>query len=143
MSKVEEGQLLWTPGEQRVARSHLTRYLKFLEARGQKFENYEALWRWSVEDIDAFWGSMVEFCGVRFSKAPQKVLGRREMPGAEWFPGAMLNYAEHALRHERPGEDALVYLSERRPLARMSWTELARQVRVLATQDARPRRRAG
>ena len=56
------------------------------------------------------------------------------MPGAEWFPGARLNYAEHALRHERPGEDALVHLSERRPLAAMSWTELARQVRVLATQ---------
>ena len=56
------------------------------------------------------------------------------MPGAEWFPGATLNYAQHALRHERPGEDALLHLSERRPLAAMSWPELARQVRVLATR---------
>jgi acetoacetyl-CoA synthetase len=56
------------------------------------------------------------------------------MPGAEWFPGAMLNYAQHALRHERPGEDALLSLSERQPLAAMSWGELARQVRVLATR---------
>ena len=76
---------------------------------------------------------MVDFCGLQFTVPAQQVLGRREMPGAEWFPGAKLNYAAHALRHERPGEDALLYLSERRPLASMKWTEFARQVRVLAT----------
>ncbi len=133
MRKIEEGELLWTPGAGRVARSHLTRYLKWLAARGQRFDDYEALWRWSVADLPAFWQSVVEFCGMDFSTPPRQVLGRREMPGAEWFPGARLNYAAHALRHERPGEDALVHLSERRPLAALSWTEFARQVRVLAT----------
>lgn len=54
MSRIEEGQLLWTPSKERLARSHLTRYLKYLEGRGLTFENYEALWRWSVKDIDAF-----------------------------------------------------------------------------------------
>jgi len=134
MSKVEEGKLLWTPGAARLERSHLTHYLRWLAARGRKFDDYEALWRWSVADLESFWASMVEYCGVRFSQAPQRVLGRRTMPGAEWFPGAKLNYAEHALRHERPGETALVHLSERRPLAAMSWLEFARAVRVLATR---------
>jgi acetoacetyl-CoA synthetase len=132
--KVEEGQLLWTPPAARVARSHLTRYLRWLAGRGHTFEDYEALWRWSVSDLDAFWGSIAEFCGLEFSTPASRVLGKRTMPGAEWFPGARLNYAQHALRHERPGEDALVHLSERRPLATMSWPELARQVRVLATR---------
>src|SRR5687768_13631082 len=132
--KVEEGQLLWTPSADRLARSHLTRYLRWLEERGQRFDGYDALWRWSVSDLDAFWSSVAEFCGVEGSAPPDRVLGKRTMPGAEWFPGATLNYAWHALRHERPGEDALVYLSERRPLTTMSWPELARQVRVLATK---------
>jgi acetoacetyl-CoA synthetase len=134
MGKVEEGQLLWTPPAARIARSHLTRYIHWLAERGHRFDDYEALWRWSVSDLDAFWSSIAEFCGMQWSTPASRVLGRRTMPGAEWFPGAMLNYAQHALRHERPGEDALLSLSERQPLAAMSWGELARQVRVLATR---------
>jgi len=133
MSAVKEGDLLWTPSPERLARSHLTRYLRWLAERGRKFENYQELWRWSVADLPAFWQSMVDFCGLQFTTPATQVLGRREMPGAEWFPDAKLNYAAHALRHERAGEDALVHLSERRPLAAMKWTEFARQVRVLAT----------
>jgi acetoacetyl-CoA synthetase len=132
--KVEEGTLLWTPPAARVARSHLTRYFKWLAERGHRFDNYDALWRWSVSDLEAFWNSIVEFCGMEFSNRGTRVLGKRTMPGAEWFPGATLNYAQHALRHERPDEDALLHLSERRPLTTMSWPELARQVRVLATR---------
>jgi acetoacetyl-CoA synthetase len=134
MRSVEEGQLLWQPGAQRLARSHLTQYLKWLEQRGRKFADYEALWQWSVDDLEGFWGSLVDFCNVKFSQPASRVLGKREMPGAEWFPGAMLNYAEHALRHERPGVDAVMHLSERQPLQTMQWPELARQVRVLATR---------
>ena len=133
MTSINEGDLLWTPGPERVARSHLTRYLRWLADRGRKFDDYEELWRWSVADLPGFWQSVVDFCGMQFSTPPRSVLGKREMPGAEWFPGARLNYASHALRHERPGEDALLHLSERSPLKSMSWTEFARQVRVLAT----------
>src|SRR6478752_3643660 len=133
MNSIKEGDLLWTPSAARLERSHLTRYLRWLAARGRHFDSYEALWRWSVADLPAFWQSMVDFCGLQFSTPPSQVLGRRTMPGAEWFPGARLNYAQHALRHERPGEDAIVHLSERRPLAALKWSEFARQVRVLAT----------
>ena len=121
--KVEEGQLLWTPSASRLARSHLTRYLGWLAERGHTFDDYDALWRWSVSDLDAFWSSVAEFCGIEFSTAPSRVLGKRTMPGAEWFPDARLNYAWHALRHERPNDDALLYLSERRPLTALSWTD--------------------
>jgi acetoacetyl-CoA synthetase len=132
--KVEEGTLLWTPSPARLERSHLTRYLRWLAARGRRFDSYEALWRWSVADLDAFWSSIAEFCGMEFATPAARVLGTRTMPGAEWFPGSTLNYAQHALRHERPGEDALLHSSERRPLAAVAWPDLARQVRVLATR---------
>ena len=119
-------RVLWSPeGRDSVMR-------RFAERNG--FEDYEDLQRWSVTDLEAFWRSIAEFCGIEFSSPPSRVLGKRTMPGAEWFPGARLNYAWHALRHERPNDSALLYLSERRPLTALSWTELARQVRVLATR---------
>src|SRR5690606_10671194 len=62
------------------------------------------------------------------------VLGRREMPGAEWFPGVRLNYAEHVLRRARAGEAALLFLDETRPLEGFSWDALGAQVRTLATR---------
>ena len=77
--KVEEGTLLWTPPPARLARSHLTRYLRWLADRGHQFDDYEALWRWSVADLEAFWCSIAEFCGIEFSTASTRVLGKRTM----------------------------------------------------------------
>ncbi len=132
---VKEGDLLWTPSPEWVERSNLTAYRRWLaRTRNLQFESYEELWRWSVDDLDAFWASIWEYCGIQASVPYERVLGRREMPGAEWFPGAKLNYAEHALRHERPGADAVYHLSERTPLSRISWPELGNRVRVLATE---------
>ncbi len=67
------------------------------ERHGVDTSDYAALHAWSVSDLDAFWAAAAEFLGVRFSTPPTAVLGSREMPGAEWFPGSTLNYAEHAL----------------------------------------------
>lgn len=152
---VREGDLLWTPSPERVEQSNVTAFMRWLRAeRGLDFPDYQALWRWSVRDLDAFWQAVWDWCGVRASAPPRAVLGRREMPGAEWFPGARLNYAEHVLRHERPdrepraaagprsndGDDAehaqpvaLLFASERAPLAGMSWRSLGEQVRKVAT----------
>ncbi|SRR5579875_375810 len=132
---VKEGDLLWTPSPEWVERSNLTAYMRWLaRTRSLNFTSYEELWRWSVDDLDAFWASIWEYCGIQASTPYERVLGRREMPGAEWFPGARLNYAEHALRFERPGADAVYHLSERTPLTRMSWQDLGQAVRKLATQ---------
>ena len=79
--------------------SEIGRYLSWLaEHRGLAFDDYPALHRWSVEDLDGFWSSIWEFYGVRAHTPYERVLGRRELPGARWFPGATLNYAEHAHR---------------------------------------------
>jgi acetoacetyl-CoA synthetase len=133
MNMIKEGELLWTPSASRIAQAHLTHYMKWLAERGRRFEGYEALWQWSIDDQEGFWGSLWEYFGVRASQPFERVLGQRTMPGAEWFPGSHLNYAEHALRNERPGADALLYLSERRTLSALSWTDLGSRVRRLAT----------
>ncbi len=132
---VKEGDLLWTPSPEWVERSNLTAYRRWLaRTRRLDFETYDELWRWSVDDLEAFWASIWDYCGIRASSPYERVLGRREMPGAEWFPGARLNYAEHALRHERPAADAAYFLSERTPLTRIPWASLANEIRVLATE---------
>jgi acetoacetyl-CoA synthetase len=134
MNAVKEGDLLWTPSASRIAQANLTHYMSWLAERGRNFDSYESLWQWSVDDLEGFWGSLWEYFDVRASQPYERVLGSSAMPGAQWFPGARLNYAEHALRHERPGADALLFLSERRSLSSLSWTDLGNQVRRLATR---------
>ena len=134
-ARAREGELLWTPDPQRVVACRLVEYMRWLgRERGLVFDDYAALHRWSVTDLDAFWRSIFEYFDVRSSTPVGAVLGRREMPGAQWFPGVRLNYAEHVLRNARAGEDALRFLDETQPLAGFSWDALAAQVRTLATR---------
>ena len=78
--------------------TQIGRFLEWLQReRGLRFADYEELHRWSVGDPDGFWSAVWEHLGVRSNTPRTAVLGRREMPGAEWFPGARLNYAEHAV----------------------------------------------
>ena len=133
--QVREGDLLWTPGPDRVGRANVTAFIRWLaRERGLSFDGYPALWHWSVTDLDGFWQAVWDYCGIEASVPPAAVLGRRTMPGAEWFPGARLNYAQHVLRREQPGEDALYYQSESTPLAGLAWPDLANSVRVLGTR---------
>jgi acetoacetyl-CoA synthetase len=133
--QVREGDLLWTPGPERAARANVAAFIRWLaRERGHDIDGYDALWRWSVTDLDGFWQAVWDYCGIEASAPPTAVLGRRAMPGAEWFPGARLNYAQHVLRREQPGEDALFYQSETTPLAGLPWPELTNAVRVLATR---------
>lgn len=132
---VEPGQLLWTPSPERIARARITEFTRWLaEKRGLVFDDYEALWRWSTTDIDAFWQACWDFFGIEATKPATATLGQRTMPGAVWFPGAELNYARHMLRHERPGATAVLHLHERQGLQAMSWEELGGKVRIVATQ---------
>jgi acetoacetyl-CoA synthetase len=132
---VREGDLLWTPAPDRVERANVTAFIRWLgRERGQDLDGYHALWRWSVTDLDGFWQAVWDYCGIDASVPPTAVLGARTMPGADWFPGARLNYAQHVLRNEQPGQDALYHQSETAPLAGLAWPDLANAVRVLATQ---------
>lgn len=132
---VKEGDLLWTPDAGWLEHANVTAFMNWLRAtRGRDFADYDALWRWSVDDLEGFWGALWEYFALESSAPVARVLGRRTMPGAEWFPGARLNYAQHVLRRERPGSDALMFLGETVPLSAMRWEDLAGQVRVLATR---------
>jgi acetoacetyl-CoA synthetase len=131
---VRDGDLLWTPPPERVDGANITAFTRWLrQTRGLEFDGYAALWRWSVTDLDGFWQAVWDYCGVRASAPPAAVLGSRAMPGAEWFPGARLNYAEHVLASARPGTDALYYKSETTPLTALPADALAGSVRALAT----------
>ena len=131
---IREGDLLWTPSAERIERSRMTAFMRWLAAeRGRRFDDYAALWRWSVTDLEGFWSALWDHYDIRASVRPERALGRRQMPGAQWFPGARLNYAENVLARAQPGAEALVYLSERSPAASLSWDELGSRVRRLAT----------
>ena len=114
-----EGDLLWQPSPEWIERARVTHYMRWLD-RG--FESYDELWRWSVEDLEGFWGSLWEY--FELPGGYERVLGERAMPGAEWFPGAQLNYAERLFREARGGETAIVHASELRELTELSWDEL-------------------
>ena len=117
--------ILWEPGSARVERATITGYARWLaETRGIEAVDYHDLWRWSVTDIEAFWASIWEFFDVQASEPYERVLGSRAMPGAQWFPGARLNYAEHVFRRRDPDAIAIRHASELRPLTETSWGEL-------------------
>jgi acetoacetyl-CoA synthetase len=106
----------------------LGRYLTWLEEeRGLHFDDYDELWRWSVDDVGTFWKTVWDHFDVRSSTEPDRALGRATMPGAEWFAGASLNYAEHALRKAGP-EAAVIARSQTRGPVELSWDELRDQV---------------
>jgi acetoacetyl-CoA synthetase len=128
-----EPELLWTPSAERIERATITRYQAWLEReRGLRFDSYDELWQWSVDDLEGFWSSICEFFSVRFETPTSSVLGRREMPGTEWFPGARVSYAEHIFRGKRDDAQALIHASELRELSSWTWGELRRQTAAIA-----------
>jgi acetoacetyl-CoA synthetase len=129
-----EAEVLWAPSPEMVERSQLTRYIAWLaEDRDLHFEDYAALWRWSVTEIEEFWRTIWDYFEVISDTPPDEVLPERIMPGADWFPGTQLNYAEHVFRGKEDDEGALVYASELRQLTELDWREL--RERVAATRE--------
>ena len=126
-----EPEVLWRPRADARRTTRLGQYLSWLaERRGLDFDGYDDLWRWSTTDLDASWGALAEHLGVRWHDQPASALPERRMPGAAWFPGGTLSYAEHCLAAaaSRPDEPALVAASQTRPTVEWTWRELAEQV---------------
>ncbi len=125
---------LWEPSPEERERSAMTRFMRWAgERHGRELADYDELRRWSLAELETFWGDIWEFCGVRASRPYEQVLASREMPGAQWFAGAELNYAENMLLRDRRAEDvALLHASELRPLAQTTWGELHEQVAAVA-----------
>jgi len=111
-------EVLWTPDPAAAQASAIAQFAGFVRERrlaGIDELDYRSLHAWSVDDLGAFWAAAAEFLGVRFHAAPRATLGSPAMPGTEWFPGATLNYAEHALTDGpgRAGDDlAVVFVRE-------------------------------
>jgi acetoacetyl-CoA synthetase len=106
------------------------------EQRGLQFADYDALWRWSTTDLDAFWQSIWDYFDLQSPTPHSAVLAKNTMPGAQWFPGAQVNYARQVLRHadaaDAAGLPAIVSSNEKRQHRELSWPELRRQVASLA-----------
>jgi acetoacetyl-CoA synthetase len=137
---------LWEPTAEDRERAEMTRFIRYLGERdGHEPRSYEELWRWSVDELEQFWASVWDFCGVQSSRPYERVLADRSMPGAEWFAGAQLNYAENMLtdlqradgdlrsgRRRDPDAIAVLHCSELRELSELSWGELSERVAAAA-----------
>jgi len=134
MGRRDRGELLWTPSGQAVAGATITRYMTWLESkRGLSFGgDYDALWRWSVDELEDFWATIWDFCGISASQPYSQVLPERRMPGASWFPGARLNYAENIFAGKPGDRVAILSASELRKLSSLTWDELGEQVAAFA-----------
>ena len=127
---MRQGEAVWTPPADWRERFEMGRYVEWLRTeRGLDFQGYDGLWRWSVTDLEGFWASVWDYFGVRSHAPYSRVLGSREMPGAEWFPGATLNYAEHMLgREEDLDTVAILAHSQTRETRELTFGELRGQV---------------
>jgi acetoacetyl-CoA synthetase len=118
-------RVLWEPKEEFKVGTWLARYMRWLsDERGVHATDYDALWEWSVEELEDFWESIWDYFQVSASESYDAVLGSAEMPGAEWFRGSRLSYVEHVFRGKDPGAVAIRHASELRELEEMTWGEL-------------------
>ncbi len=126
-------EVLWEPSTAAVESSNLSAFIDWLRAeRGIDVRSYPELWQWSVDDLEGFWNSIFDFFGVEYDGERGAALGSREMPGAEWFQGVRVNWAERAFAGKDDDQVAILHASELRELDRVSWGELRRQVAAVA-----------
>ncbi|MEL7098435.1 MAG: acetoacetate--CoA ligase [Pseudomonadota bacterium] len=124
-------EIVWTPSADRAEGSTLAQFERWLAAeRGLTFDSYDALWEWSVTDLEAFWSAIWEYCDIPAATPPERFLAEDRMPGAVWGPGARMNYAAAVLRHAqtRGEKTAITVTSETFGKSQMTWAELADRV---------------
>ena len=122
------GDILWTPPADWRDTTEIGRFVNWLrDERALEFGGFDEVYRWSVDDLEGFWGALWDFYGIR-STPYERVLGNRTMPGAEWFPGARLNYAEHLVGLEEDRDRvAVVARSQTRGPRELTFGELIEQ----------------
>lgn len=134
MHKVEEGKIIWQPSKERIESSVLTKYMRWLkEKKNLHFENYQQLWQWSVDQLEDFWETVWEFCEVKYKDPYKSVLNERKMPGAKWFEGATLNYAENIFSKSQGNKRAIYFKSENGTRKELTWAELEEKVASVAS----------
>ena len=122
-------KLLWKPSEETIVSSNLTRYIKWLNDQELTSSyNFNKVWEWSVENIDAFWLSIWNYFNVLSDNVPGQITSSKEMPGVKWFEGTKVNYAEHIFRNSTKQHPAILFKNERDNLSEISWAELEQKV---------------
>ena len=130
-----EGRLLWKPTRAQIDASRLAAYQRWLaETRGLHFEDYAALWRWSVEELETFWQTIWDYFDVRAGGSREPVLAGQAMPDVRWYPNATINYAEHVFRMACGERPALVARNESGPPREVPWAELRRDTAAFAAR---------
>jgi hypothetical protein len=124
---------LWIPSEEKIRNANLTRFLTYVNKKHQKdFRTYAEIYQWSIENIPDFWARFWEFADIKASRGYDQVVDDvRKMPGAKWFSGARLNFAENLLRH-RDDRPAFIFRGETQKKAQMTYAELYAAVARLA-----------
>lgn len=117
------GQPQWVPTDADVADARVTAFARFVERRtGASLPDYQTLWQWSVDDIEGFWAALWDYFDL--GERAEPVLDHPEMPGAQWFPGTTLNYADQVVRHARTDRPAIIHVGEGAPDREISWDEM-------------------
>lgn len=125
--------VLWTPTDSDVAEARVTEFARFVEQRhGVELPDYRSLWRWSTTELEPFWRAVWDFFEIRATSDPTAVLGNRTMPGAQWFPGAELNYVDQVIRHARADRTAIVHAREDGSVHTVTWADMIEQAGALA-----------
>jgi len=123
----------WQPSAAMIRAAKITGFTDWLAAeRGLTFADYDALWRWSVDDLEGFWGAVWDYFAIPAATPRIRVLADARMPGAQWFPGVTMNYVEQVFRHVTTDRPAIVSRNEAGVDRELGWPELQRQVGALA-----------
>jgi len=124
---------IWSPSPERIARTQLTRFMRFVRERHRApVPDYAALHRWSIEFPENFWSALWDFCEIRAqTRATQILADGNRMPGARWFIDARLNYAENLLRRDG-NTAAIIFRNERGQRRELSWAQLRRETARIA-----------
>ncbi len=125
-------KMLWSPTEERKKKTNIYRFMQTVNSKfGQDFTEYGPLHQWSVDNIADFWSTMWDFADIKFSEPYTEVIDELKMPGAKWFQGARLNFAENLLRY-RDDHPAIIFKGEVLDPVTITYAELYDEVARLA-----------
>ena len=127
--------ILWTPSVGRYQASTMAAFERYLSKKHDlAFSDYNDMWRWSISDLNSFWGAIADFFELRFFEQPQKIINKRAMPGAEWFVGAKVNYADQLLPKTDSLAEQVAFVSNSETFGRkeLTWNNLKHSVASVA-----------
>ena len=124
---------VWTPSQKQIDRSQMTKFIKYVNlSHHLSLKNYDDLYSWSIQDIPSFWESVWEFCEVKYSTPYSEIVDdTSKMPGAKWFTGSQLNYAENLLRF-KDSKPAIIFKGENQNPSILTYHDLNEEVKKVA-----------